>query len=217
MTGSHPLEMFEPSRTALLIVDMSNDFVHPEGKTARVGGRDVSAGQAVIPRIRELADAARRVGVLVIHCQHTTLPGGAGDSGPWRSARARATYSVPDICLDGSWGQDILEELTPAEGDLVVKKFRYGAFTGTNLELVLRSTGRESVVCCGVSTNVCVETTAREAFSREFYVCLPEDACASWDMRLHAATLDSARHRYAAVTTGSDLLARWAAESAARR
>jgi len=198
-----------PESTALVLIDMSNDFVHPDGKTARLGGRDVSAAWTAVPAMRRLHAAARAAGVTVVHVQHTTLPGGASDSAPWVDARRRATYSVPDICLDGTWGQEIIPELQPADGDLTVKKYRYGGFTGTNLELVLRSTGTTNVICCGVSTNVCVETTAREAFSREFFVVIPADACASWDMRLHEATLESARHRYAVVTTTEEILTAW--------
>ncbi len=203
--------------TALVLVDMSNDFVHPEGKTARVGGRDVRAASTAVPAMRRLLDAARAAGVLVVHVQHTTLLNGASDSGPWLDARHRATFSVPDICVDGSWGQQTIAELEPAAADLIVKKYRYGGFTGTNLELALRSSGRRTVICCGVSTNVCVEETAREAFGKEFYVVIPEDACASWDMRLHDATLESARHRYAYVTTTDEILAAWSGAQHAER
>jgi ureidoacrylate peracid hydrolase len=199
----------EPEHTAVLIIDMSNDFVHPQGKAATIGRRDVTAALGVIPVMQRLAAAARAAGVLVVHCQHTTLPNGASDSGPWLDARSRSTYSAPDIGLDGSWGQQNVDELHPEPTDAIVRKFRYGAFAGTDLELILRSTGRQTVVCCGVSTNVCVETTAREAFAREFYVVIPEDACASWDMSLHQAALQTARHRYATVTDTAALEALW--------
>lgn len=215
MTTPTPLsELADPARTALLIVDMSNDFVHPDGKAARVGRRDLTASRAVIGTIADLAARARAAGVPVIHCQHTTLPGGASASGPWREARRRATYSAPDICLAGTWGHDIIDDLAPQPADTIVRKYRYGGFTATHLELVLRSLNRDTVICCGISTNVCVETTAREAFARDFYVVLPADACASWDMRLHEAALETARHRYATVTTCADLRQVWAPATA---
>ncbi|MFF5260337.1 cysteine hydrolase family protein [Actinomadura viridis] len=204
-------ERLRPDRTALILIDLSNDFVHDEGKAATVGGRDVSHAQRILPAVAALAEAARRAGAAVIHSQHTTLPGGASDSAVWRDARSRAAYSAPDICLDGSWGQEIVAEVAPRPGDHVVKKYRYGGFTGTNLELVLRSLGRDSVVCCGVSTNVCVDTTAREAFARDFYVTIAADACASWDMDLHAASLRTAERRFAAVAAAEDIRAAWPA------
>jgi nicotinamidase-related amidase len=202
-------EKVDPTRTALVVVDMVNDFVHPEGKTAVRAGRRVEHAQAAIPNQRRLLEGARRAGVPVVHVQHTTLPDHASDSGPWLDARSRATYSVVDICMDGTWGQAVIDELLPTPGETIVKKYRYSGFAGTNLDLVLRSMGRESIVCCGVSTNVCVEATAREAFSLDYYVVIPGDACASWDMDLHASALATAGHRYATVCTSDDLIATW--------
>lgn len=204
-------EKVDPDRTALVIVDMVNDFVHPEGKTAVRAGRKVEHAHKAIPQQQLLLAGARAAGAPVIHVQHTTLPDHASDSGVWLDARSRATYSVVDICMDGTWGQEIVEELQPAPGETVVKKYRYSGFAGTNLALVLRSMGRESIVCCGVSTNVCVEATAREAFSLDYYVVIPEDACASWDMSLHTSALASAGHRYATVCSTADLLQTWEA------
>lgn len=198
-----------PAHTALLVIDMVNDFIDPKGKTATRANRPLDHARSVIPVQQELVAVARRVGVPVVFVQHTTLPDHHSDSGSWLDARSRATYSVEDICLDGTWGQQIIDELDPLHDELVVKKFRYSGFAGTNLDLVLRSTGRETVVCCGVSTNVCVEATAREAFSLDYYVVLPEDACASWDRSLHEATLASAGHRYGTVCTTADLIDLW--------
>jgi nicotinamidase-related amidase len=206
-------EKAHPARVALVIVDMVNDFIDPQGKTATRANRPLDQARSVIPSMRRLLEAARRAGVQVVHVQHTTLPGHASDSGPWLDARSRATYSVEDICHDGTWGQQIIDELKPAASDTVVKKYRYSGFAGTNLDLVLRSAGRQTVVCCGVSTNVCVEATAREAFSLDYYVILPRDACASWDGELHEATLRSAAHRYGVVCDVDDLLQIWNGEA----
>lgn len=202
-------EKTHPDRVALVIVDMVNDFVDPRGKTATRANRPLDHARSVIPAMQRLLDGARGAGVQVVHVQHTTLPGHASDSGPWLDARSRATYSVEDICLDGTWGQQIIDELEPAPSETVVRKHRYSGFAGTNLDLVLRSAGRQTVVCCGVSTNACVEATAREAFSLDYYVVLPRDACASWDRDLHEATLRTAAHRYGVVCAVNDLLEIW--------
>lgn len=198
-----------PARTALLLIDFSNDFVDPDGKAAAVGKRDVSHAVPAIANAKRLLQSAREAGVAVIHCLHTTLPGGEADSPVWHDARSRATYSAGDICQDGTWGQEPVEDLARKPGDLVVKKFRYGAFTGTELELVLRSLGLDTVVCAGVSTNVCVDTTAREAFAREFYVHIAQDACASWDMDLHRASLLTAAQRFAVVADTAAFETAW--------
>jgi len=202
-------EKVDPGHTALVLVDMCNDFLDPRGKTATRGGRSLEHGRRVIPTMRRLLDAARQAGLLVVHAQHTTLPGHASDSGPWLDARSRATFSVTDLCVQGSWGQRIIDELAPDGDDVVVQKYRYSAFAGTNLDLLLRSAGVHTVVCAGVSTNVCVESTAREAFSADYYVVLPEDACGSWSVPLHEAALETARHRYATVCTTGELLDIW--------
>ena len=198
-----------PSVAALVIVDMVNDFVHPRGLTATRSGRSVDAGRAAIEPIRRMSEAARTVGVPVVHVQHSTLPGGAGHSGPWLDARGRATYSSLDICLDGTWGQRVVDELEPRDGDAVVKKHRYSGFARTDLDRLLREGGTETIVVCGVSTNVCVESTARQGFDLDYYVVIPEDACASWNTRLHEATLETARHRYAVVCRSSEVISIW--------
>lgn len=202
-------EKVDPSRVALLVIDMLNDFLDPRGKTATRGNRPIEFARAVIPAQVRLIAAARGAGVPVVYVVHTTLPDYASASGPWLDARSRATYSVEDICLDGTWGGQVIDELAPEPGDVIVRKHRYSGFAGTNLDLVLRSTGRETVVCAGVSTNACVEATAREAFSHDYYVVIPSDACASWDMRLHEATLATAAHRYAVVCATEELSGLW--------
>ena len=198
-----------PSVAALVIVDMVNDFVHPRGLTATRGGRSVAAGRAAIEPIRILAAAGRAAAVPVVHVQHSTLRGDASHSGPWVDARRRASYSALDICLDGTWGQQVVDELASEDGDIVVKKHRYSGFARTELDRVLGERGRETIVVCGVSTNVCVESTARQGFDLDYYVVIPEDACTSWDNRLHEAALETARHRYAVVCQTSDLISIW--------
>ncbi len=198
-----------PAVAALVIVDMVNDFVHPRGLTATRSGRSVEAGRSSIEPIRTLAIAARHAGVPVVHVQHSTLPDDASHSGPWVDARRRATYSSLDICLDGTWGQQVVDELVPEDGDVVVKKHRYSGFAGTDLDRILRDRGRETIVVCGVSTNVCVESTARQGFDLDYYVVIPENACASWNPDLHQAALATARHRYAVVCESSDVISIW--------
>jgi nicotinamidase-related amidase len=198
-----------PSHTALVLVDMCNDFLSPQGKTATRAGRKLDHAIRVIPVMQRLLAAARAAGVLVVHAQHTTLPDHASDSGPWLDARSRATFSVVDLCVQGSWGQQIIDDLAPIESDVIVQKYRYSAFAGTSLDLVLRSAGVKTVVCAGVSTNVCVEATAREAFSADYYVVLPEDACGSWSAELHTATLETAGHRYATVCAADEIIGLW--------
>lgn len=202
-------EKIRPSHTALVIVDMLNDYVDPEGKAATRAARPIEVARSIIPAIQKLLSAARERNVLVTHIVQTVLPDGLSDSGPWIDGRSRATYCTSDLAMDGSWGQQVIPELAPGPGEACVKKYRFSGFVGTNLDLILRSHNILTTIVCGVSTNVCVEATARDAFSHEYYVVMPKDACASWDMQLHDASLKTAAQRYAVVPSVDEILEVW--------
>jgi len=198
----------DPSRTALLLVDMQNDFCVP-GFGAEKAGRDIGAARAIIPALQRLLGSAREAGVAVAHVAFWTLPDRLGDSGPWLTQRRKATYSSDRLCLADTPGAEFVEELRPIAGEWQVRKSRYSAFTGTNLDLLLRSRGVQTVVVCGVSTNACVESTFRAAFDLGYYVLVPTDGCASWDAALHEAALANARHRFGATPEVRELIEIW--------
>ena len=204
-------EKLRPSHSALVIVDMTNDFGHPEGKAVVRGNRDLSHIDAAVPQMRRLLAAARNAGVRVFHVQMTTLAAHASDSGPWADARSRAPYSAEDICLDGTWGHEVIEPLAPLDTEVRIRKHRYSAFGGTDLDVLLRAARIETVVVCGSSTNVCVEATARSAFDLDYYVVWPADASGSWSPELHKAALATAAHRYATVCVTDDVVGVWCA------
>ena len=210
-------EKTEARHCALLVVDMQNDFLHPEGKARQEGNRDLGPMLEMVPRQASLIDAARAAAVPVVFIMQTTLPGGASSSDVWVEARSKARYSGQEMCLDGTWGQDIVEELAPTPADHFVRKYRYSGFVGTNLDLLLRSLDRRTVVCAGTSTNVCVEATARDAFHHDYYVVYASDACASWDMALHDGALRTAESRYASVAAVSDIIESWRPATSQRR
>jgi nicotinamidase-related amidase len=195
-------------RTALLIIDMQKDFC-VDGFAAARAGRPLAAAQSIIPTIVALREAARHAGVLVCHVGFWTLPDHGSDSGPWLAQRRRATYASDRLCIAGSEGAAFIDELRPQDDEIVVHKQRYSAFKGTNLDLVLRARGLETVVLSGVSTNVCVESTARDAFETDHYVCVCEDAVASWDGELHRATLRTVDARFGILATAQDIAAIW--------
>jgi ureidoacrylate peracid hydrolase len=205
-----------PHHTALIIIDMQKDFC-TEGFGAHRAGRDLSMAKAAIPQIGRLLAGARAAGALVVHVGFATEPDHLSDSGPWLAQRRRSTFSAEDLCLTGSEGAEFVAELAPRRGELKVAKRRYSAFTGTDLDLLLRARGIRTVICCGVSTNVCVETTARAAFEHDYYLCVPPDACGSWDRSLHEATLANVNHRFGLTPGIDDILAVWTAAGAAGR
>jgi len=206
-------ERLEPGRAALIIIDMQKDFCVDGFATSRAG-RPLAAAQSIIPRLEGLLAAARAAKALVCHVGFWTLPDHESDSGPWLAQRRRATYASDRIAIAGTEGAEFIDELSPADGELVIRKHRYSAFKGTDLDMMLRAHSIQTVVPTGVSTNVCVESTLRDAFEYNYYVCVPEDGVASWNMDLHASTLTTVDARFGLVTTCAEVMDIWGAGTA---
>jgi nicotinamidase-related amidase len=204
-------ELVDPSHAALLVIDMQRDFCLPGGAFDRLGV-DLGMYPAVIPRIAALVAAARAAGVLVVFVQMTVLPGRRSES-PAQirfNMRLHARHAGEPLAyaLEGSPGHELIPELAPAPGDLVVRKYRSSAFWGTNLELLLRSNGIRSVIVSGCTTEGCVESTARDALFADLYVVVAEDAVASDDPAQHEASLLLMRNRFD-VAPALQIAAQW--------
>jgi nicotinamidase-related amidase len=213
-------ELVDPARTALVLVDMQRDFVEPGGLFA-VLGIDLTMYERTRPRLAELLGAARRHGVLVIHVQNTALPDRLSDSPAQlrfnlrmhQAARREGPplrYTVP-----GTPGHEFVPELSPQPGELVVRKYRSSAFWGTNLELLLRSNGIQTVVIGGCTTEGCVESTARDAMFSDHYVVIADDCVGSDDREQHAASMLLMRHRFD-MASGPQIAAVWRAAAGSR-
>ena len=201
-------ERLDPAHTALIIIDMQKDFCIDGFATSRAG-RPLDAAKGIIPNIQNLLSAARATGALVCHVGFWTEADHQSDSDVWLAQRRRATYASDKIAIAGTEGAEFIDELSPEDGELIIHKRRYNAFKGTDLEMLLRAHNIKSVVPTGVSTNVCVESTLRAAFENSFYVCVPEDGVASWDMELHAATLKTVNARFGLITQCDAVIDIW--------
>ena len=206
-------ELVDRKHTALVIVDMQNDFCKTGWAFDRLG-IDLSMYPSMIPRLSRLLSGARNVGVPVFYIQMTVLPGRISESPAQIRFNLRlhleshgATQPLL-YTIEGTPGQEIIAELTPEPGDLIVRKYRSSGFWGTNLDLLLRSNGIESVIVTGCTTEGCVESTARDALFNDYYVVLPEDCLASDDRRQHEASLFLMRHRFDVVSS-DDILSSW--------
>jgi len=205
-------DRLNPVHTALLIIDMQNDFC-VDGFATSQAGRPLDAAKSIIPRLQKLLAAAREASVLVCHIGFETLPDNMSDSGPWLSQRRRSTYANDKIAIAKSKGADFIDALTPSNDELTIVKRRYSGFKGTDLDMLLRAHDVRTVVPTGVSTNVCIESTLRDAFEYNYYVCIPGDGCASWNTDLHAATLETANARFGLVTEVTEIISIWRKES----
>jgi len=180
---------------ALLVIDMQRDFCAPGGYAERAG-MDVQRLRAPIPNIAALITAARGSGMTVIHTREGHRPDLA-DCPPMKRARSEAagagigsTGPMGRLLIRGEYGHDIIDELAPQEGDIVVDKPGYGAFHQTDLASILCNRDISRLVLTGITTDVCVHSTLREAVDRGYECITVADACAAQDPQLHAAALN---------------------------
>lgn len=182
----------DPARTAVLAIDLQVEFLSSDGYFARKG-YDPAPLRAVIEPVKRLTEAARDAGCLVIWTRqgYRADLADASSYDRWRARRAGIDLKRGDVgsVLRGSPGYDIVPELTPSPGDVIVDKTANGAFYQTDLELVLRAQGITHLIFSGCTTDVCVHTTLREAVDRKYQCLLVQDACASADAYAHAAAL----------------------------
>lgn len=205
-----------PDHTALLLIDMQNDFCSQEGKFAKAG-RDASDIIKIIPKCRELLDAARAAGVMVVHIQQSTLPGEQSDTGGWLAFKTR-DGKAPTYATVNTWGWEHIEELRPHNDredgrffEPVITKFRPDGFLNTNLDAILRSNGIASVVCCGCTTEGCVLATVMGAAFHDYYTCVAEDAVATSVEGAHEHAIWLMKKRYLVRSTAR-IAAAWNSE-----
>lgn len=186
---NEPFGTLDWSRSALVVVDMQNDFCHAEGAAAR-NGADVSRHQAIVPAIRRAIDAAHAAHIPVIfaitHHDETT------DAPSWK---LRHTAGGAPLCRTGSWGTAHFG-VAPIDGDIEIVKHRYSAFIGTDLELRLRAMGVENVFVAGVNTGICVESSVRDGYMLDFYTFALADATSCRTPESHAAALEAIAHGF---------------------
>jgi len=199
-------EIVDPCRAAVLVVDVQNGYFEAASIWQKEGGG------AMLPRtlagIGRLIGEARIAGVPVIFIKMVTLPGLDG----WSPAYTRFMILKNRLPVEkagaapDSWAAQIVDSVAPRPDELVIEKYRSSGFVGTNLEMVLRSRGRESVIVCGVATHACVESTIRDAFNNDFYVVEVEDCVGAHEDELHQASLTVMRSRIEVV--GLDAIVR---------
>jgi nicotinamidase-related amidase len=191
-------EVLYPEWTAVLPIDIQNDFMLPDGAVARAGG-DVSAMIELLPKAEEFIKRTREFGVKLVHIRIVDLPDGESDSPAWLRSKSHMS-NVQAFAVEGTWGADFVEGCEPRTGELVVTKHRSSAFVGTNLDMVLKSNGVKTVVIIGEQTPGCVEATYRDAAYYDFYNVLVEDCVAGRDRELHDASIKIQKARHDVVT-----------------
>jgi len=189
----HRMEL-RAERSALMVIDMQRFFLDPASPTFTCGG------WAILPTVKRLVAAFRTAGRPVIFTRHVHHPDGldAGIMGWWWQG----------MCREGTPESEVHDEIAPLPGEKVVLKHRYSAFYNTDLETVLRCLKVEDLVVSGIMTNMCCESTARDAYYRDYRLFFLADATGSVDEQMHLASLLNLAYGFAYVTTAEEMLAR---------
>lgn len=187
-------EILLPASTALLVIDIQNDFFDEEGVFAGAG-RDMALAQAHLPNMRQLIAEWQALDLFTIFVRQVTLPDGRGDSPAWLRLKVRDGKS-PSYTLKGTWGADFCDGITPREEDPIVEKLRPDAFLGTSLDMLLKANGIDTTVVVGANTEGCVESTVRSSAHHDYYTVVAEDAVASSNVQFHDASLALMKERF---------------------
>jgi nicotinamidase-related amidase len=181
--------MLPAARTALLVIDVQNDFVSPGGALG-LAGLDMLALEAPLQRVEALIAAARASGVTLVFVRVVTRPETDSAALKLMTERKGQRLDSVAICRAGTPGAGYYR-VKPRAGELEIEKTLYSAFSGTTLEQQLRARGIDTLLACGFTTECCVDSTVRDAFHRDFNVFIAGDACAAYLPDLHHASLNA--------------------------
>ena len=200
-------ERVDPASTALVVIDVQNDFALPQGVCGQVGD-DVSPVAPMVARLKGLIELARRAGVLILFVR--TLYDEPVLSPALAEQYLRRRYPN-SICRSGTAGAEFHDGIGPRDAlnEILVTKHRYSAFWGSSIDLVLRTNRIRTVVLTGIATEVCVKLTARDAFFRDYQVVVPEDCVGSYSQERQQASLTVIARSFGVVSSSPEIAAVW--------
>ena len=194
-----------PPGCALVIIDVQNDYCHENGALNKFG-RKASDIRRMVPRLKEVVDKARQTQVLVAHVRMANNE--LTKSEAYLEHRSRRSAGNRQVCQEGTWGAEFYE-IEPRPGEPVVTKNRYSAFVNTNFETILRAHGVKTLILAGVTTDVCVESTARDAFMRDYHVLFLSDCTGVDDPVVQQAALERIDRYFGHVVSSEDVVQAW--------
>jgi len=200
------------SRSALIIVDMQNDFLHPDGSFAQLAQEHLEAMidmpflVGTIPHAKRLVTAFREAGKPVVYVAHVLKADYSDAAFPFWRLRMEPTTGNRTHCVEGTWGAQVIDELQPKEGEPVVVKKGFGGFANTPLDTILRNMGITTCVVAGVTTCVCVSNTVRGGVEYNYRMILVSDAVAEVSRETHNSELKTMSRIFADVKTTDEVL-----------
>ena len=199
-------ELVDPRHTAVLVVDMQNDFCSDNGSLGKRGSSR-SLVQEMAPRLCGFLTEARKTPVSLFHTQSVQSEATISPV-----LRRKLKDGLDNTCIIGTWGADWFEEhedFTPRKGEYVIQKHRYSAFIGTDLEMILRGRGIKTLIMTGTGTNACVESTSRDGFMLDFHIVILSDCTAASLKEAHEATLNNADALFGTVASSQQVIKAW--------
>ncbi|MFH1821575.1 MAG: isochorismatase family cysteine hydrolase [Methanobacteriota archaeon] len=193
-------DLLQNTKVCLFVIDMQNDYCSKKGGLGKTG-TDLSMIEEMVPRLAKFLTEFRKLGLPIIHTKNV--------HSEETNSPALVRKKMHELAKPGSWGGDWFEEygeFKPKDNECVIGKNRFSAFEGTNLDLILRSNGIETVIITGVTTEVCVETTARLAFVKNYNVILVKDCVATISKEIQEASLKTLENFFAFLTTSGKVL-----------
>lgn len=214
-TKPEPIKL-DIERTALIVVDMQNAFCKKEGMFDVLGALNEVKVKRVIEVNKKLIDVSRRKGIKVIYLRMTysadlTDAGGVESPNYWKELGLIAMRENPELkgrfLIIGTWDWEIIDELKPQQGDIVINKSRYSGFVNSNLDEILKTQSIKYLIFLGLVTNVCVESTLRDAYFHEYFPVLISDGCGNLGPEFtQKATIWNVTEVFGWVTTSHDFI-----------
>jgi nicotinamidase-related amidase len=202
----------EIDKSALIIVDMQNDFLHRDGNFSHIARErpepniDMPFLIGTIPNVKRLADTFRGAGRPVVYLAHMLKPDYSDATFPYWRVGIEPGSGNRTHCVEGTWGAQIIDDLMPQEGEHLVVKKGFGGFSNTPLDTILRNMGVTTCVACGVTTCVCVSTTIRGGIEYNYRMIVVGDAVAEVDRSTHEAELKTMARIFADVKTTDEVV-----------
>ena len=199
-------QQITPSHTALLVIDMQNDFCAEGGYVNRHWHIDMADSDALAGEIMQLVKAARQQGVMVIWVRAVYDNELISDA---HLARVLQQAHSDTVCSEGSWGAEFFPGIEPASDETIITKHRYSAFHGTDLDGVLTQKNISTLIITGVSTHICVDSTLRAAFFEGYHVVIPRDCVSAGDPQAQEVTLATVESSFGFVSDAQTIINHW--------